>query len=48
MAKDVTLVCEICLSRNYKTTTNESRKERLQLNKYCKTCNSKTLHKETR
>ncbi|RXY97090.1 50S ribosomal protein L33 [Malacoplasma penetrans] len=48
MAKTVIMICEECLSRNYKTKTNPSRKERLELNKYCSNCKKKTLHKETR
>lgn len=48
MAKIVIMICEECLSRNYKTKTNDARKERLELNKYCPKCFKKTLHKETR
>ncbi len=48
MAKRVILICDECLARNYKTTKNEYDDRRLELNKYCKNCNKKTLHKETR
>ncbi len=48
MAKSIILICEECLARNYRTQTNEARKERLTLNKYCPSCNKKTIHKETR
>ncbi|MDE6473306.1 MAG: 50S ribosomal protein L33 [Ureaplasma sp.] len=48
MAKKVTLVCENCLSRNYQTTKNQYSTERLSLNKFCKTCNCSTIHKETK
>lgn len=48
MAKTVIMICEECLSRNYKTSINDSRKERLVLKKYCSTCRKSTVHKETR
>lgn len=48
MAKKITLVCESCLSRNYHTHVNEFSKNRLELKKFCKSCNCPTLHKETR
>ncbi|MCF0217780.1 MAG: 50S ribosomal protein L33 [Malacoplasma sp.] len=48
MVKEIIMICEICLSRNYRTKTNAARKERLELNKFCRKCNKKTLHKETK
>ena len=48
MTKTIILICDECLARNYKKKVNESRKERLILNKYCSSCRKKTLHKETR
>lgn len=48
MAKQVIMICEECLSRNYKSKVNENRKERLELKKYCPKCRKSTLHKETR
>ncbi len=48
MSKSIIMICDECLSRNYKTKKNEFKKERLELNKYCPKCNKKTLHKETR
>ncbi|GAA5414692.1 50S ribosomal protein L33 [Ureaplasma ceti] len=48
MAKKVTLVCEICLGRNYHTSKNQYKTERLELKKFCPNCNAVTLHKETR
>lgn len=48
MAKKVTLVCEVCLSRNYHTSKNQYNTQRLELKKFCPTCNCTTLHKETR
>lgn len=45
----VILVCEECLSRNYTTTKNPQKNtERIEMKKYCKTCNKYTIHKETR
>ena len=45
----VILTCTECLSRNYTTTRNKkTHTERLELNKYCKKCGKKTVHKETK
>lgn len=49
MADKVILVCEECLGRNYSTLKNKNvLKVRLELKKYCPTCNKHTLHKETK
>ncbi len=48
MAKNVIMICEDCLSRNYKSKINQYRTERLELKKYCPKCRKATLHKETR
>ena len=49
MRVKVVLICEECLSRNYTTTKNDSKKnERIELKKYCKNCNKYTIHKESR
>lgn len=49
MRTKVIMVCEECLSRNYTTTKNPQKStERLEMKKYCKTCNKSTTHKETR
>lgn len=49
MRTKVIMVCEECLSRNYTTTKNPQKStERLEMKKYCKTCNKATTHKETR
>ena len=49
MRTKVILVCEECLSRNYTTSKNPQKNtERIELKKYCKTCNKYTIHKETR
>lgn len=47
--KKVILVCEECLSRNYTLQkSNFSQRDRLEISKFCRTCNKHTLHKETR
>ena len=49
MRTKVILVCEECLGRNYTTSKNPQKNtERIELKKYCKTCNKYTIHKETR
>ncbi|RKL65311.1 50S ribosomal protein L33 [Salipaludibacillus neizhouensis] len=49
MSHKVTLACEYCHSRNYSTTkTTQGRTERLQINKYCSTCEKHTTHSETK
>ncbi|CEG25238.1 50S ribosomal protein L33 [Bacillus sp. B-jedd] len=49
MAKKAVLACTICGSRNYTTAAStQAQNERLELKKYCKTCNASTVHKETR
>ena len=45
----IILTCEVCLSRNYTTHKNKLvQSERLSIKKYCKKCNTHTLHKETK
>ncbi|MBW9308931.1 50S ribosomal protein L33 [Lactobacillus delbrueckii] len=46
--KKAALACSVCGSRNYSITANSNRTKRLKLNKFCKRCGKKTLHKETR
>ncbi|QED24143.1 50S ribosomal protein L33 [Spiroplasma citri] len=49
MREKIILVCSECLNRNYTTFKNKmAQKERLEINKFCKTCNKHTKHKETR
>lgn len=48
MTKKIILVCSECLSRNYHYKKNEYNIKRLVLNKYCPTCNTYTVHKESR
>ncbi|WP_026389411.1 50S ribosomal protein L33 [[Acholeplasma] multilocale] len=47
--RKIILVCEDCLNRNYSLTKSTlTQKERLVLKKYCSTCASHTIHKESR
>lgn len=45
MREKVLLICSECLSRNYITSINTEKGKKLELNKYCKHCGKKTLHK---
>ena len=42
--KKIALACTNCLHKNY--YLNKSTKQRLEIKKFCKYCNSQTLHKE--
>jgi len=45
----VTLACTECQHRNYTTTKNKrTHPDRIELKKYCPTCNHHTLHRETK
>lgn len=47
--KMVVLACETCKERNYTTVKNKKvSKERMELNKYCPSCQKHTAHKETK
>ncbi|ADU28391.1 50S ribosomal protein L33 [Evansella cellulosilytica] len=49
MSQKIVLACDICKSRNYTTNkTEQERTNRLQINKYCKTCGIHTMHVETK
>ncbi len=49
MREGITLACEQCKRRNYRTNKNKrNNPDRLELKKYCKFCHTHTLHKETR
>ncbi|NLM40334.1 MAG: 50S ribosomal protein L33 [Firmicutes bacterium] len=49
MRVGITLECEQCKNRNYRTNKNRKNDpDRLALKKYCKTCRTHTVHKETR
>jgi large subunit ribosomal protein L33 len=45
----ITLACTECKQRNYTTTKNKKNDpDRIELKKYCRFCNSHTVHRETR
>ncbi|MCH2695499.1 MAG: 50S ribosomal protein L33 [Acidobacteriia bacterium] len=45
----ITLQCNSCKNRNYSTTKNKRKTtERLEVKKFCRTCRSHTVHRETR
>jgi large subunit ribosomal protein L33 len=47
--RKVTLACHDCQERNYLTYKNQAvHKDRLEMNKYCKKCQTHTTHKETK
>ncbi|MEI4804171.1 50S ribosomal protein L33 [Bacillus sp. NPDC077411] len=48
MRKKVVLACEKCNNRNYSTMKDISSVERLEIKKFCKTCNAHMIHKETK
>ena len=45
----ISLVCSVCGSRNYRTTrARKTGSKPVELKKHCPTCNAHTLHKETK
>jgi large subunit ribosomal protein L33 len=49
MNKKIILACMDCGSRNYATTSNKAQnQERLELKKFCTTCNQHSIHRETK
>ncbi len=44
----VFLICSNCLSRNYSVTKRADDSRRLEIKKYCPTCGSHTIHKESK
>ncbi|MGV3243248.1 50S ribosomal protein L33 [Staphylococcus sp. 11261D007BR] len=46
--KKVPLICEKCGNRNYHIPKSSQSNERLQLKKFCTTCNTHTVHKESK
>lgn len=45
----VTLACDRCKERNYTTSKNKKNDTgRLEVRKYCPTCRTHTLHRETK
>ncbi|MEG9298762.1 50S ribosomal protein L33 [Mangrovibacillus sp. Mu-81] len=48
MAAKLVLACSVCGSRNYSVPSNRNQSVRLEIKKFCNTCNAHTLHKETK
>ena len=49
MREMITLQCTDCKNRNYATTKNKKKhSERLELRKFCNTCQKHTGHKEVK
>jgi large subunit ribosomal protein L33 len=49
MRVNVTLACTECKNRNYISEKNKRKNtERLEMMKFCKFCNTHTLHRETK
>jgi len=48
MRVHITLACSECKNRNYHTTKDKKKTERLTLNKYCRFCRKQTAHKEVK
>lgn len=47
--KKAALACSVCGSRNYTKSVSEGKTgKRLEINKFCKYCNTYTIHKETK
>lgn len=49
--KEVTLECEACKTRGYRTDKRLKGMDvikRIELSKYCDNCKTRTLHKETK
>jgi large subunit ribosomal protein L33 len=49
MRNKIILACMDCGSRNYSSESNKTTNvERLEMKKFCSTCNAHTTHKETK
>ncbi|WP_044747003.1 50S ribosomal protein L33 [Bacillus alveayuensis] len=49
MRKKIVLACVQCGNRNYSTMKNiTDAAKRLEIKKFCKTCNAHTPHRETK
>jgi large subunit ribosomal protein L33 len=44
----ISLSCKDCKNRNYSTTKNKKKQQRLEIRKYCPFCRKHTIHKETK
>ncbi|MDY0323792.1 MAG: 50S ribosomal protein L33 [Candidatus Carbobacillus sp.] len=49
MRVNIILACTECKQRNYATSKNKKKHpDRMEFKKYCRYCNTHTLHRETR
>ncbi|WP_203364263.1 50S ribosomal protein L33 [Bacillus sp. REN10] len=48
MANKLILACSECGSRNYSTSGKTTSDGRLEIKKFCSTCNKHTVHKQTK
>ncbi|AFS53805.1 50S ribosomal protein L33 [Leptospirillum ferriphilum] len=49
MREIITLACTQCKDRNYSSMKNKrNTPDKVELKKYCRRCNSHTVHKETK
>lgn len=49
MRVGITLACTDCKNRNYASIKNKKNNpDRLEVKKFCKSCKTHTLHKETK
>jgi large subunit ribosomal protein L33 len=48
MRTALTLACGTCKNRNYHTTKNKKKTERLEMKHYCPKCRKHTAHKEVK
>ncbi|MBQ8844495.1 MAG: 50S ribosomal protein L33 [Clostridia bacterium] len=47
--KIITLECTECKNRNYSSSKNvKENSDRIEIKKFCPTCNKRTVHKETK
>jgi len=44
----IDLACKDCKNRNYSTTKNKKKQQRLEIRKHCPFCRKHTIHKETK
>lgn len=49
MREKIILVCTECLARNYTTSKKKATAtKRMEISKFCPTCNKHTIHKESK
>lgn len=48
MRQRVILQCTECMGRNYVVEKKKDDSKRIEMKKFCKTCNRHTLHRETK